>query len=147
MSYFPPPPSVPPRVGLFRRVPPAIFPALLGLLGLALAWQRAVVVFGLDRALVDVATGAACVVFLAGTVAYGAKAVLRPGAVIEDMRTLPGRTGLSALAMALMSAAALLAPMWPGLALVCLATGLAGLATIAIGSLVASLRGRTLPGR
>ena len=33
--------------GLFRRVPPAIFPPLLGGLGLALAWRAATLRFAL----------------------------------------------------------------------------------------------------
>ena len=55
MSHFPPPPQIPPKVGLFRRVPPAIFPAILGLLGLVAVWRRATEVFGVPQPFVDLA--------------------------------------------------------------------------------------------
>ena len=141
MSHFPPPPPVPPRAGLFRRVPPAIFPAIFGLLGLALAWRRGVEVFGMNGALVELGVGAVSFVFAVGLVAYAAKAALRIGAVAEDWRTLPGRTGLAALALGLMAQAALLVPYAPGLARLLLAAGFGGLAVIAVAVLAARLRG------
>jgi tellurite resistance protein len=141
MSHFPPPPPVPPRVGLFRRVPPAIFPALFGLLGLALAWRRGVEAFGLNGALVELGVGAVSFVFGVGCMAYAVKAALRISAVAEDWRTLPGRTGLAALALGLMAEAALLVPYAPGLARLLLAAGVSGLAVISVAVLIARLRG------
>ena len=54
MPHFPPPPELPQPVARFHRVPPAIFPPVLGLLGLVAAWSRAVDVFGFPAAVVDV---------------------------------------------------------------------------------------------
>ena len=45
--------------GLWRRVPPAIFPPLLGILGLALAWRLAAQRFGLPDALPGMLAGGA----------------------------------------------------------------------------------------
>jgi tellurite resistance protein len=138
MPFFPPPPKLPPKVGLFHRTPPALFTALFGLLGLGVAWRLAGGVFGLDPAPVEMALGAVTLLFLYCLVAYGAKAVFRPGAVPDDLRTLPGRTGLSALMLCLMLEAAILAPYAPLLAAALLAAGVAGLAAIAL----VVLRGR-----
>ena len=99
MSHFPPPPQLPPKVGPFRRVPPAVFPAVLGLLGLVMAWRHGVRVFELPSAPVDMVEGMVTLLFLFFVAAYGAKFVLRPGAALEDLNTLPGRTGLAAMAL------------------------------------------------
>lgn len=146
MSHFPPPPQLAPKVGLFRRVPPAIFPALLGLLGLVAVWRRAVDVFGFPAPLVDLAAGMMTLLFAYCLVAYGAKFAFRPGAVMEDLRTLPGRTGLAALFIGLMVEAALLAPISPGVARACLAVGVAGLLAIALHVLPQRLRGTDTAG-
>lgn len=141
MSHFPPPPQLPLKVGLFRRVPPAIFAAMLGLLGLVAVWRRAVEVFGIPRAFVDLAAGMVTLLFAYCLVAYGTKVALRPGVVVEDLKTLPGRTGLAALFIGLMVEAAVLAPMAPGLAKVCLLVGFLGLLAIALQVLPQRLRG------
>lgn len=117
MPHFPPPPTLPPKVKLFQRVPPAIFPALLGVLGLGLAWRRAVEIFGLNGAMVEAYLGMVSLLFAFCVVAYGVKAAKRLGAVGEDFATLPGRTGLAALTMCAMIEAAILAPYSAGLAL------------------------------
>ncbi|MDJ0638169.1 MAG: tellurium resistance protein [Paracoccaceae bacterium] len=132
MSHFPPPPPLPPKVALFHRVPPAVFPPVFGLLGLGVAWRQAVGVFGLNGAAVEAALGAITLLFAYCAVAYGAKAVFRPGAVAEDLRTLPGRTGLSAMALAAMLQALVLSPYLPGVATGLLVLGVAGLLTIAV---------------
>ncbi len=131
MTHFPPPPPLPPKVALFHRVPPAIFPPVFGLMGLGVAWRQAVGVFGLNSAPVETALGAITLLFAYCVTAYSAKAVFRPGAVGEDLRTLPGRTGLSALALGLMAEALILAPYLPGVATGLLMLGVAGLAVIA----------------
>ena len=138
MPHFPPPPKLPPRVGLFRRTPPAIFPPIFGLFGLGIAWRRAADVLGFDPAPVEMALGALTLLFLYCLVAYAAKAVFRPRAVPEDLRTLPGRTGLSAGMLCLMLQAAILAPYAPFAASAFLAAGVAGLSVIAL----VVLRGR-----
>ena len=146
MTHFPPPPQLPARVGLFRRVPPAIFPAILGLLGLVATWRRAVEVFGIPAGIVEIAAGMVSLLFLYCLVAYGTKVILRPGVVLEDLKTLPGRTGLAALFIGLMVEAALLAPIGPGLAKAVLAVGIVGLLAIVFQVLPQRLRGTDTAG-
>lgn len=146
MTHFPPPPALPPRVARFRRVPPAIFPAVLGLLGLLLAWRHAVRVFGLPPALVDMATGMVTLLFLGCAAAYAMKVALRPGVAAEDARTLPGRTGLAALAVCAMAQAALLAGWSAPFATLILALGAAGLLVLALLVLPKRLRGTDTAG-
>ena len=141
MPHFPPPPKLPPKVGPFRRVPPAVFPAVLGLLGLVMAWKIGVQRFGLPSALVDLAEGMVVLLFLFFVVAYGAKAFLRPGAVIEDLNTLPGRTGLAAMALGMMVTATLFASRSFHVAWVFLALGVALLGAIALFVAYHRLRG------
>ncbi|MEL6169438.1 MAG: tellurium resistance protein [Pseudomonadota bacterium] len=129
---FPRPPA---PTGLFRSVPPAVFPATLGLLGLGVTWRVAAQTFGLPGALVEGYLGAATLVFVFAAIAYLAKVMRRPGALLEDARTLPGRAGLAAGAMCTMLLAAVLVPYMPGVARGVLALGLS--AHVAFGVLVA----------
>ncbi|HRO14568.1 MAG TPA: hypothetical protein PLL33_05920, partial [Paracoccus sp. (in: a-proteobacteria)] len=55
--HFAMPRPVPP--GLWRRVPPAVFPPILGALGLVLAWRGGVAAFALPPALADLLAGMA----------------------------------------------------------------------------------------
>ena len=118
-----PAPEFPPRKPkLFARTPPAIFPALLGLLGLGLALRKGAAVLGLSEGvvggLVEAALGALLVVWVFAVVALKAKVIRRWGTLAEDMRVLPGRAGLAASSMSGMAAAAVLLPYAPKLALV-----------------------------
>ena len=135
MARTVPPPrlSPEPRPGLFRRTPPAIFPPILGLLGLGIAWRRGQGAFGLPEAPVEGFIGAVTLLFLFALAAYGAKAAMRPRVISEDFRTLPGRAGLAALTMSLMMLAAVLVPYVPGVAAWLLAGGIVlhGLAALA----------------
>lgn len=131
MSHFPPPPQMPPKAGLFRRVPPAIFASILGLLGLITTWMRAVHVFGFPIWIVEVAAGMVTLLFLFSIAAYGVKFMLRPGSWVEDLGTLPGRTGVAALFVGLMVLAAILAPKSETLAIASLFAGVAGLFAVA----------------
>ena len=105
----PTPPSQPPRIprrpvpkfpirspGLWRRTPPAIFPPILGLLGLGIAWRRGADEFGLPAGVVEMYLGAVSLVFLFAVVAYLAKVLRRPAVLAEELRILPGRAGLGA---------------------------------------------------
>ena len=96
---FHPPAATPP--GLWRRTPPAIFPSIMGLFGLGLAWRRAVAVLGLPDAVCEAVLGGVTLLFLFGAVAYMAKALRRPGVVSEDLRVLPGRAGLATAALSI----------------------------------------------
>lgn len=108
------PPSPPPR-GLWRRTPPAIFPPLLGLMSLGLGWRRGLTGLGLPDALAEALLGGATLMLLFAVVAYVAKPLRRPGALIEELRILPGRAGVAAGVLALYLAAAALAPYAPEL--------------------------------
>ncbi len=120
-----PPPrlSPEPRPGLFRRTPPAIFPPILGLLGLGIGWRRGQGAFGLGEAPVEGYIGAVTLLFVFAVLAYGVKVMHRPRVISEDFRTLPGRAGLAALTMSMMMLAAALVPYAPRLAAWLLAGG------------------------
>jgi tellurite resistance protein len=124
------------RAGLFRRTPPAIFPPILGLFGLGIAWRRGQDAFGIPGAPVEGVLGAVTLLFLFALAAYGVKVLRRPGVLAEDFRVLPGRAGLAALSMCLMMLAAVLVPYAPSAAALVLA---AGVVVHAIGA-VAALR-------
>jgi tellurite resistance protein len=113
---YPPPEFPPRRVKLFARTPPAAFPPILGFLALALALRLALGQMALDQGPADLMAGVAVALWLFAATAYGAKVARRPGVVMEDLRVLPGRSGLAALTMGGMAAATLLAPHAPGLA-------------------------------
>jgi tellurite resistance protein len=117
-----PPPEFPPRQPrLFARTPPAIFPVILGLLGLGLAARAAVRSLGLGEAvvggLVEAALGGLLILWLFAIVALKVKILRRVGVLVEDLRTLPGRAGMAAASMSGMAAASVLVPYAPQLAL------------------------------
>ena len=137
MSRTVPPPRLKPeaRPGLFRRTPPAIFPPILGLFGLGIAWRRGQGTFGLPDAPVEGYLGAVTLLFLFALLAYGAKVIRRPRVLTEDFRVLPGRAGLAALTMCLMLLAAVLVPYAPGVAAWLLAGGVVLHAFVALAAL------------
>ncbi len=111
-----PPPEFPPRrAALFARTPPAVFPVLLGLLGLALALRVGLVRLGLPPAPGDLVAGVVLPLWAFGVLAYAVKLARRPGVIFEDMRVMPARGGLAMATGGGMLAAALLAPHAPGL--------------------------------
>jgi tellurite resistance protein len=99
-----------PRFGLWRRTPPAVFPPIMGLFGLGLAWRLGAPAFGLPGGLAELLLGAVTLIYLFALLAYLAKVARRPGVVAEDLRVLPGRAGLAALSLSLMLLAATLVP-------------------------------------
>ncbi|MBC7156197.1 MAG: tellurium resistance protein [Rhodobacteraceae bacterium] len=113
---MPPPLRPQPRPGRWRRVPPAVFSALLGFVGLGLAWRRAAAPYLLPEGIGEVLLGVATALFGFAVLAYGAKVVRRPGVLAAEVETLPGRGGLSALSISLMAVAAALVPHARGLA-------------------------------
>lgn len=121
-----------PAPGLWRATPPAIFPPILGLLGLGLAWRRAGAVFGFGPALSDLVLGGVTLLALFAFVAYAAKLARRPAVVVEDLRVLPGRSGLVALSMSVLLLAAVAVAYSLGAARFLLWTGLALQAGIAM---------------
>jgi len=111
--------------GWFRRMPPAVFPGILGLVWLGLAWRRAVAEFSLPAAVVEACLGAVTLLWAFAAASFAAKALRRPAVMAEDLRNLPGRDGLAALVLSLPAVALVLAPIRPGLAAVLILAGLA----------------------
>lgn len=121
--WFPPPrPIASRKAPLFATTPPAVFPVILGMLGLGLALRRACQ--GLDlgggalAGLVEAALGALFALWLFAVLALKVKLWRRPGVLLEDLRPLPGRAGMAAATMSGMAAAGVLIPYAPGAALV-----------------------------
>ena len=109
--HFPPPQFPPHRPKLFATTPPAIFGVILGLQGLVLALR----LIAQDDApqfagAVEVLSGAVLGLWVFAIIALKVKVIRRPGVLIEDMRPIPGRTGLAAATMTGMAAGALLMP-------------------------------------
>lgn len=129
---YPPPEFPPRRAALFARTPPAIFPPILGLLGLAAALRLVLGRLGWDQGPGDLLAGLAVALWAFGALAYGVKLARRPAVVIEDLRVLPGRSGLAALTMGGMAAAGLLAAYSGAVAALLLVLSLAGHAVLAI---------------
>lgn len=124
--------------GLWRQTPPAVFPPILGLLGLGLALRRAgQLPFWGDMegglsGLAELVLGAGTLLFGFALLAYLAKLLRRPAVVREDLQVLPGRTGLAACTMGAMLVAASLQPYAPTLAWAGLCAGLAAHSTLAV---------------
>lgn len=93
------PASTPP--GLWRRTPPAIFPVIMGLFGLGLAWRRAALAFGLPAGPGEAILGATSLLFLFGAMAYLVKLMRRPPVLVEDLRILPGRAGVGSAVLSI----------------------------------------------
>ncbi len=104
------------RPGLFRQTPPAIFPPILGLIGLGLAWRQAGSVFSIPPLIGEMILGAVTLLFAFALFAYLAKVVRGPSAFAGDLRIMPGRAGLSAGSAAAMLLAAAFVPYGAGLA-------------------------------
>lgn len=113
------------RPALFARMPPAVFPVLMGLLGVGLALRRGLAAFGLPADMGELVLGLAVALWLFAAVGYGVKLARRPAVLFADLRVLPGRAGLSAAVLSLMLVAAAAAPIWPMAAQVALFAGLA----------------------
>lgn len=110
--------------GLWRRTPPAMFPPVMGLLGLGLAWRRGINEFALPPALADALMGAVTILGLFAVLTYVVKFMRRPGVVLEDLRILPGRGGLAAGVLCLYLLAAAFGPYAPEQARPLLLTGI-----------------------
>lgn len=122
-----PPPEFPPRQpARFARTPPAVFPSILGLLGLAAALRLALGRLGLDLGPGDLAAGLVVALWAFAAAAYAAKLGRRPAVVVEDLRVLPGRSGLATLTMGGMVAAGLVGVYSPAVGMVMLLAALAG---------------------
>lgn len=112
---MPKPFNAPPQ-GLWRATPPAIFPPILGLFGMGLAWRGAARVLGAPEWIGEMILGAVSLLYLFALFTYLAKVSRRFGAFFEDAKILPGRAGLSAMTGAGFLLAATLVPYSAGLA-------------------------------
>ena len=122
MAFKPPTPT---PDGLWRRVPPAIFPPIMGLFGLGLAWRRVEGVFDLPSGVGEVILGGVTILFLFSVLAYSVKIARRPSVILEELRILPGRAGVGTMVLCLYLLSITLAPyntdlaqlvMWAGFA-------------------------------
>ncbi|MCB1348461.1 MAG: tellurium resistance protein [Maritimibacter sp.] len=114
----------------WRKTPPALFPPILGLFGLAAAWLRTPDAFGAPAGFGQLLSGAMVLVYLFTAGHYVAKLAARPGVVAEDLKLLPGRAGLAALTMAGMLFAAALIPYSTLLASIALVLAILGHAAV-----------------
>lgn len=132
--FPPPPPLAPPSPGLWRRTPPAIFPPMMGLFGLGLAWRTLAQVPGLQplAPIGEALLGATLLLYAFGLTAWLAKPLRRPRAALDELQVLPGRAGMVAMVLCLMLAAAALTPYAPGLALGLVLAGIAALVVVGI---------------
>ncbi len=98
MTFKAPVPTPP---GLWRRVPPAIFPSIMGLFGLGLAWRRGAQVFALPAGIGEVILGAVSLLFVFALLAYVVKLVRRPAVIADELRILPGRAGVATMVLSI----------------------------------------------
>ncbi len=124
-KMFPPPEFPPRKVARFARTPPAIFPVVLGVLGLVLALRRGFAALDLPQAPVDLLAGLAVALWGFAAFAYAAKLARRPSVLWDDLKVLPGRAGLAAATAGMLAVAAVLVPFAPGAARMVLFAGLA----------------------
>ena len=122
MAFKPPSPTA---AGLWRRIPPAIFPSIMGLYGLGLAWRRGVVVFDLPAGIAETILGAVTLLFLFSLLAYSVKLLRRPAVILDELRILPGRAGMAAMVLCLYLLSITVAPYSAPLARVILWLGFA----------------------
>ncbi|MDN5788989.1 MAG: tellurium resistance protein, partial [Pseudorhodobacter sp.] len=107
---FPPPQFPPVKLRLFQRMPPAVFPVIMGLFGLGLALRRGAPVIGYPPAIAELLLGAVSVLWLFAAIGFVAKCWQRPAVVMEDLAVLPGRAGLAAMTLGIFLLAAVALP-------------------------------------
>ena len=107
---FPPPQFPPVKLRAFQRMPPAVFPAIMGLFGLGLALRRGADAIGYPVAIAELALGAISLLWLFAALGYLAKLSQRPGVIMEDLAILPGRAGLAAMSLCMFLLAVTLLP-------------------------------------
>lgn len=128
---FPSPQFPPHRPKRFARMPPAVFPAILGLLGLGLMLRRAMSVLALIPEGADLLLGAAVALWVFAAFGLAVKIARRPAVVLEDLKTLPGRAGFASAVLGLYLTVAAIAPFAPALGKALLVIGMALQAALA----------------
>lgn len=141
--FPPPPPLVQKSPGRWRRTPPAIFPPMMGLFGLGLAWRTLATQPAMQplAPIGEAILGAALLLFAFGLIAWLSKPLRRPGVILEEIGVLPGRAGLAAMILCLMLAGAALTPYAPSVAVVLAFVGGAALVAYGVLTAVHLLRG------
>lgn len=129
---YPPPEFPERRPALFAKTPPAVFPSILGLLGLVAALRLAFGRMGWDQGPVDLLSGLVVALWAFAALAYAVKLARRPGVVMEDLRVLPGRSGLATLTMGGMVAAGIVGAYNAPFGAALLVVALAGHAVLAV---------------
>lgn len=109
----------------FHRMPPAVFPSLLGLGGLALAWRAGASAVQAGPELPWILSAIATGLILFALFSYAMKLRLRLGVIRDDVLLLPGRAGVSAGILSIYMMAGISAPLSASLAKVVLLAGLA----------------------
>ena len=94
----------------WRRTPPALFPSLLGLFGLALAWRAAADVWNVPSTIGAIMGVIAAFVLMITLTSYVIKLYIRPKVLWEDLQIGPARGAVSAGSMCAMALAAFLLP-------------------------------------
>ncbi|QCO56845.1 tellurium resistance protein (plasmid) [Pseudorhodobacter turbinis] len=107
---FPPPQFPPVKLRAFQRMPPAVFPAIMGLFGLGLVLRRGAEVIGYPSAFAEMVLGAVSILWFFATLGYLLKLRQRPAVIMEDLAILPGRAGLAAMSLGVLLLAATLFP-------------------------------------
>lgn len=97
-------------ISFWRRTPPALFPVCLGLLGLGLAWRKAVEIWGVPWMIGEVIALSSAVLLLFCWVSYAAKLIKRASVVLNDLEIGPARGAVSAGSMSGLALAAVLLP-------------------------------------
>ncbi len=113
---YPPPQFPPARPKLFARMPPAVFPVIMGAVGLGLALRRGLEAFGLPSGLAEMFLGVSVALWLFAATGYAVKLMRRPSVLLDDLRVLPGRAGIAAAVLTTLLVAVVLVPYAPGLA-------------------------------
>ena len=110
----------------WRRTPPALFPTMMGLLGLGLAWRAAA---GFDAVPIPMSVsyyilGFSGVLFLFILACYLSKLSIRPSVIMQDLASVPGRAGVSAMSLSTLLFAVAMVPFSPLVASAALFLGL-----------------------
>lgn len=126
------------KFDFWRSTPPALFPSIMGLIGLGLAWRAAALhaPIGISGFASSIILFFAGLLFLAALTCYTLKARVRPLVVVEDMASVPGRAGVSAMTVSMLLFAALMTPISPLIATITLFLGLAAHCVVAALALI-----------
>tara|TARA_R110002096_G_scaffold13722_8_gene48307 strand:- start:1453 stop:2370 length:918 start_codon:yes stop_codon:yes gene_type:complete len=116
-------------------MPPAVFPSVMGLSGLGLTLRQGADVYGYPAGLAELVLGGVSLLWLFATLGYCVKITQRPGVVLDEVKTLPGRYGLVTMTLGVFLQAAIILPYSAAWALGLMLAGLvvhAGLALLVL---------------